>query len=123
MASVHVREKNLEEARTLYRKIVTLRDESPEILFNAGLLEQKAGENEDALGHYSRAVELKPDFAEAHLNMGAALRSLGREDEAVEKFEKALELKPQLAKGYFSLKPMKIARPSAQRKVPSIARD
>ena len=96
--------------RNLYAKLAELKGDSAEILFNAGLLEQKAEQQEAAIEYYTRAVKLRPDFAEAHLNLGVALQGEGKEAEAVECFEKALELKPDLAKGYFTLRP---ARPSA----------
>jgi tetratricopeptide (TPR) repeat protein len=90
-----------------------VKSDSPEILFNAGLLEQKASNHQQAAAYYSKAAELRPNFAEAHLNLAVAQQALGKDDEAVACFEKALELKPQLAKGYFALKPL---RPASRKK-------
>jgi tetratricopeptide (TPR) repeat protein len=85
------------------------------VLFNAGLLEQKAENHDRAAELYTQAIRKKADLAEAHLNLAVALQSMGEEEKAVASFEEAIRLKPQLAKGYFSLKPMSrsTARPRA----------
>ncbi len=109
LASVSIVSKKYDEARALYVKLAELKPDSAEVLFNAGLLEQKAENHEAAAELYKKAVGVRSDLAEAHLNLAVALQAIGDEEEAVGHFEKAIEIKPQLAKGYFKLKPMRRA--------------
>ena len=89
----------------LYRRLVELKPNSPEILFNAGLLEQKAQNHQAAIKLYTQALALKTEFAEAYLNLAIAHQTLGADNDANQAFEKAIRLKPELAKGYFALTP------------------
>ena len=114
LAGVRVAQKDFDSAREMYRRLADLKPDSAEVLFNAGLLEQKAENHERAAELYAQAISKKADLAEAHLNLAVALQSTGNEEKAVASFEEAIRLKPQLAKGYFSLKPMSrsLARPT-----------
>ena len=88
-------------------KLASLKSDSAEVFFNAGLLEQKAERHEQAVNYYSEAIKLRPSLAEAYLNLAVAQQSLGNEGDAVGNFEQAIKIKPTLAKGYFALKPMR----------------
>ena len=71
------------------------------MLYNTGLLLQKAGQADEAARLYREALSENPDFAEALLNLGHVMKSLGQEDDAKACWSKALEAKPELAQGYF----------------------
>ena len=47
---------------------------------NAGLLEQKAENQERAADLYTQAIRKKADLAEAHLNLAVALQAMGEEE-------------------------------------------
>jgi tetratricopeptide (TPR) repeat protein len=71
------------------------------VLYNTGLLWQKAGEPDKAARFYEEALRGSPKFSEALLNLGIALQALGREEEARSYWHKAIEANPELAQGYF----------------------
>jgi tetratricopeptide (TPR) repeat protein len=102
LAGVYLESQRLEDARHLYQRLVESRPQ-PEILFNAGLLEQKAGNLPAAIDLYTRAVSQRSDFAEAWLNLALAYRAAGNLEEAGQCMERAVHLKPELARGYFAL--------------------
>jgi protein O-GlcNAc transferase len=85
----------------LHSKLIENGERAPEFLYNAALLHQKSGQQEQAVKLYREALVASPDFPEALLNLGIALEALGQKEEARASWQKALVLKPELAKGYF----------------------
>ena len=71
------------------------------MLYNAGLMHEKAGQPEKAVRLYREALAQQPDMPEALLNLGRILESAGKSDEARACWSKALEAEPALAQGYF----------------------
>ncbi len=62
-----------------------------------GLVLQRQGRLDEAVGHYAQALQLDPDYAVAHYNLAAAFRAKGMRDEAVAHFKQALLLQPGFA--------------------------
>jgi tetratricopeptide (TPR) repeat protein len=90
-----------ELAQRAIDRLVASGDRSPEVLFNAGVVHQKAAEWEQAAVCYREALALQPKFPEALVNLGHALMSQNDEKGARENWALALELNPELARGYF----------------------
>ena len=84
-----------------HEKLAELNIESPETVYNLGVVLQNDNEPELAAKCYVRALEQRPDFGLALLNLGHALRDLGREEEARACWSKAILLDPSLSAGYF----------------------
>lgn len=82
-------------------RLIDLGEKSPEVLYNAGLMYEKAGQLEKAVELYRQALAQHPDMPEALLNLGRILESTGKADEARVCWSKALEVEPALAQGYF----------------------
>jgi tetratricopeptide (TPR) repeat protein len=76
-------------------------DRAPEVLYNAGLMYEKAGQSDKSVRLYRDALSQQPDMPEALLNLGRILESNGKADEARTCWAKALESEPALAQGYF----------------------
>jgi tetratricopeptide (TPR) repeat protein len=68
-----------------------------------GVMLQRQGKMQEAMGEYEQALRLKADFDEAHNNLGAALMRQGKVQEAIEHYEQALRLKPDYAEAHFNL--------------------
>jgi tetratricopeptide (TPR) repeat protein len=105
LAALALERSDFDQALEYHGRLIDLGERSSEVLYNAGLLLQKAGQMEDAARLYREAAEENPDFAEAMLNLGHVLKALGQEEEARSCWSKALEAKPELAQGYFEPAP------------------
>ena len=101
LAALALERSDFDQALEYHGRLIDLGERSSEVLYNAGLLLQKAGQMEDAARLYREAAEENPDFAEAMLNLGHVLKALGQEEEARTCWSKALEAKPELAQGSF----------------------
>jgi tetratricopeptide (TPR) repeat protein len=82
-------------------RLIDLGERSPELLYNAGLMYEKAGQTEKATRLYREVLTLQPGMPEALLNLGRILEAAGNSEEARECWTKALEVEPALAQGYF----------------------
>jgi tetratricopeptide (TPR) repeat protein len=101
LAALALEQQDFDEAYTLHQRLIELGEHSPELFYNAGLICQKRGHTEDAVGFYQQALGEAPQFAEALLNLGHALMDLGQEEEARSHWRKAIREKPELAQAYF----------------------
>jgi protein O-GlcNAc transferase len=81
--------------------LAELGESTPELSYNAGVLLQQAGLNQEAAACYRRAADLNPEFGEALLNLGHALKALGQEGEARDCWKRAVDARPELAAQYF----------------------
>ena len=101
LAALALEQEDYGEAFELHRRLIDLGEHSPELYYNAALICQKRGQNEEAAKFYQQALEEQPKFAEALLNLGHALMALGQEDEARSCWRRAIREKPELAQAYF----------------------
>src|SRR4029078_7138182 len=82
-------------------RLIDLGERSPEVLYNAGLMYEKAGQLDKAVRLYRDALAQQADMREALLNLGRILEANGKTEEARSCWSKALEAEPALAQGYF----------------------
>ena len=82
------------EAILLYKRILSLDPDLPEVYSNLGAALAELDRLHEAEAALRRAILLKPDYAEPHANLGMALKNLGRLDEAVTVLQRALALQP-----------------------------
>jgi tetratricopeptide (TPR) repeat protein len=81
--------------------LIDLGENSPDVLYNAGLMHEKGGRLDKAVALYREALTQQPEMPEALLNLGRILETTGKSDEARACWGKALEAEPALAQGYF----------------------
>ena len=91
------------EAYDLHRRLIQLGEHGPELYYNAGLLCQKLGRNDEAAEFYQQALSEDPQRLEALLNLGHVWMALGKAEEARACWRRAIDEKPELAKSYFEL--------------------
>ena len=101
LAALALDQQDFDEALNLHQRLIELGEHSPELFYNAGLICQRRGNAQDAVGFYQQALGEDPQFAEALLNLGHAYMDLGKEDEARSHWRKAIREKPELAQSYF----------------------
>ena len=94
--AVHYQNENrLEEALTLYRKILALDPENATASFNQGYIHLEYLTNYDSAVHwFSEAIVRLPYYHQAFFNRGLAYESLGMNSAAIEDYSQALRIKP-----------------------------
>lgn len=93
----------LAEAEPPLLRAAEVLDDEPDLFLNLGVLYQKTGRPEAALGELRRAVELAPGSPEAHFNLGVTYGLLGRTAPAVAALEEALRLAPGYVEARYDL--------------------
>ncbi len=66
----------LQEAYQMFQQALTLDQQDPTSLYNAGLGSQMLGKLPQAQNYYQQALQLNPNLAEAHNNLGTVLMAL-----------------------------------------------
>ena len=85
----------LEEANTIYRKIIAATPDHPVALHYLGLLMYQVGEDDQSVELLKKAVATKPDYLQAHCNLANTLVELNRGVEAEASCRAALKLDPE----------------------------
>lgn len=93
----------LDEAREIYERAVSLAPKAPQGHLNLGNALLLAGQFEEAADCYRRAIRLRPEHAGTHLNLGNALMSLGTFDSAADCYRTALQFHPGWSEAWFGL--------------------
>ncbi len=62
--------------------------------YNLGLLYQKRGELDAAVGAFQRAIEIDAKDTDSHYQLGRIAREQGRLNEAIQHFERVVQLEP-----------------------------
>ncbi len=87
----------LQQAETLYRRILEAEPEHVEALHYLGVIGLQCGRFADAARLIGTAVRLEPRNHDALVNLGTALQALGRHDDAIDAYRQALALTPRSA--------------------------
>lgn len=95
-------EDRLDEAATLYNRILQMDPEYAPAWINLGVLLRRTGKWDSAVTCLKRGIALKPDDGPAWSNLGNALRAVNRLDEAVAAQSRALDLSPDVARVHYN---------------------
>ena len=91
------RNNQLEGAETLYRRILEVAPEQPDVLHFLGLIRFQRGRPDDAVVLLEQAIARTPDFPDFHNNLGNICMSEGRVEAATASYRQAIALDPQRA--------------------------
>jgi tetratricopeptide (TPR) repeat protein len=91
---------NFQAAADIFKLMLGLMPNSPELHSNRGAMLQMLNRYADALACYDKAIALKPDYATAHFNRGYTLNKMHRTEEALASYDRAIVLKPDLANAH-----------------------
>ncbi len=84
-----------DEAAFHFEKILALVPDSPDVLYQLGLTNFRAGRSAEAIEVLNRAADRRRDFWQAYYLRGAVFLSLGGAQEAESDFKTALDLAPE----------------------------
>ena len=91
-------------AAVIEARLTKLGENTAELIYNIGVLQQKDGLIDEAAVSYQSALKQNAGFADAQLNLGHVLHVLGQTADAQFAWKAAVEANPELAGNYF--KPM-----------------
>jgi predicted O-linked N-acetylglucosamine transferase (SPINDLY family) len=91
---VHHQAGRLDQAETLYRKVLAAHPDHADALHLLGVLAYQCGKLAPALQLIERALPALAELPDAHLNYGNVLRAVGRPTEAAASFGQAIALRP-----------------------------
>ena len=93
---------DLASAETLCLQYLELDPENPDLLFLLGMIAQRTGNQELAVGLFEQAIAARP-AAVFHFNLGISLRALGDRKAAEGSFRQTLTQNPNFAPAYQQL--------------------
>ena len=99
----HQKNNNLTEAESLYKKILEINYNLPEVHCNLGSIQNIHGDNFAAEKSFRHSISLKANYADAHGNLGNTLIAMGRLNEAIASYKEALIHNPEGANLHNSL--------------------
>lgn len=97
------RQNHLDDAETLYRRLLEALPDWPDVLNLLAILRYQRGAGKEAVTLLQRAVGIDPDYADAHNNLGNVFKHLDRIDEAAAAYRRALEINPEHADAHNNL--------------------
>ncbi len=93
----------LDEAETIYRRILAQIPKNPDALHFLGILQYQRGRPEEAIRLISKALSIAPEYTDAHNNLGNIHRDQDRLNEAEACYQQVIELAPKNAGAYNNL--------------------
>ncbi|MDD1622412.1 MAG: tetratricopeptide repeat protein, partial [Methylococcaceae bacterium] len=94
---------HLEHAEEVYRTLIEVEPENPNILHFFGLLRHQRGHAREGAEWIAKALELAPDYVDAENNLGNIYLQMGQPELAEPRFRKVIDLKPEFAAAHGNL--------------------
>ena len=102
-ANQYYRAGDLNQARTIYKKILREKPHNIDALHFLEMICCQLGDFDDAIRYFRREIELTPSNAEVYYKLGTVLQAKGLFSEAINHFRKAVNLKPTFPDAYYNL--------------------
>jgi len=93
----------IDEAKSIYDRILQVDPRNPDALHLLGLVERRQGNADRAVQLMRQAVQAAPEMAEIHSNLGNTLSAQGDVDGAARAFRRALALQPAMSSAFYGL--------------------
>ena len=97
------REKNLEQAESVFRKVLEHQVDHPAALHFLGVIAHQSGQLEAAAKLISKAVKVAPEYAQAFNNLGNVYEAMGDPEAAIGAYRSALEQNEDYVDALFNL--------------------
>ena len=99
----HHRSGRLPEAEEIYRQLLAIYPQNPDLWQLLGVIAHHSGRHDEGLNLIQRAIAANPGAFQYYNNLGLLLNKLGRRDEAEAAFRTAIRLQPDVAESYYNL--------------------
>lgn len=94
---------NLQEARSMYQKILEEDPSQAEASYLLGWTHRQLGDLPRACQLVAQALRLRPEHAPYHCSLGLLQSELGETDQAIASYNEAIRLNPQAYEAHFNL--------------------
>jgi len=101
-ASIALADKNLPEAADIVNGLVADYPDEALAYIGSGLIQETAGQMDEAVVSYTRAIELDPNNTVAYSNRANVYQQLGKHTEAIADYTKSIEVDPENADAYLN---------------------
>lgn len=103
LGSALVRQGELGQAQTFFRRALQIACDNVEIRANLAQALALEGEFDEAFEEFETAMQLDPENASTHHSLGVVLTMQGRTDDAIRHLRRALEIRPGFAEAHSNL--------------------
>lgn len=93
----------LDQAEQLYRQILVIAPEHPDVLNMLGLIAQAKADHTLAIDLFYQAIEKAPNHWPIYFNLAVSQAANGKFHAAISAYEKVLELRPDLKEAFYNL--------------------
>ena len=87
-------QQRLDEAESIYKTLLELQPNNPDILHYFGILLYQTGQSNEAINYIKQALEILPDYIDAQNNLGNILKEIGEAEQAAVLYRQVLEKVP-----------------------------
>lgn len=101
LAICYLRLENVEEAISILEKLLSLRNDLPEVYLALGEAYFKRGDGEKALAGFKQALGLQPDNFRVYYDLGIIYYKNDQMDQAIASFKQARTLNPEFSSAYY----------------------
>lgn len=99
VAMILQNQRNLDEAKEYYRKILAVNPEYYTAIYNQGYIKLVfENEYDSAAYFFQRTVDIEPMYADAWYNLGLSEQARGKNREAIKAFKETLKIDPEFKK-------------------------
>ncbi len=96
-------EKNFNEAKKLYKKLIGIEPRLIEAQYNLGVIYEETKNYNEAIKYYKKTINLNPSFIYSYNNLGLIYNKLGKYKDSIEYLTKLKKLNPQYINAYINL--------------------
>src|SRR5215211_7138256 len=102
-AMEHHQRGELREAEHIYRQILAVAPDEPDVWHRLGLLALQLQKHQLAIEYINKAIGLDSKTAAYRCNLGVAYRDWGRIEDAMKSYREAIRVDPNLAEAHNNL--------------------
>jgi Flp pilus assembly protein TadD len=103
LAKLYVVNNNLEKAKELLNKALTMKGDYADAVISMSILEESEGKIGEAAKRLENLVNKNPFSIEGHFQLGRLYYNRGEHDQAIEQFQLAIQLFPNHSNSLYSL--------------------
>lgn len=94
---------NLEDAKKLFVKAITMYPYDASLHYNLGNCLHRQKEFDEAIQEYKAAIQIEPNYAQAHYALGTTFDAMRNYADAETSYRKAIRVRPDYEKALFNL--------------------
>jgi len=99
----HHRKGDIQQAKTIYKRILSEEPDQPDALHGLGMIAYQLKEYDSAINLTEKAIRNRPSIPQFHYNLGIIFIAIKNQERAIRAFKNAVELNPFYPEAYYNL--------------------